>query len=99
MVCEAGNVEVLLLSFPLVVFEEGILGIGKVGGDRDTSLGLGRCMRGAIIADMCRRGMGMGTQEVLVMGFELVVWVWMVGEESAAMACKATRRIRKFIFE
>ena len=91
MACEVEDVEPL--SLVVVVFEVEILGSGKVGADKDIASGLGcRCMRGSIIAEMCRRGMG--TQEVLV---DLVVYDWMAGEENAVMKSKAARRRWDFI--
>ena len=70
MVCEGESVEPLSFLL-LVVFEVEMLGPGEVGGERDTSSGLCRYLRGMILEEMSRWAMGI--QEVLVVGLDLVV--------------------------
>ena len=54
-VCGEGDVELLSL---LVMFKAETGELGKTGGDRDTSSGLGRCRRGRIITRVGQRRTG-----------------------------------------
>ena len=45
------DVEVLSL---VMLFEPGFAGTGKAGGDRDTSFGFGRCVRGRMVVRVSR---------------------------------------------
>lgn len=81
-----GTEDVELLSF-VTLFEVDVLGAGKAGGDKDTSSGLGRCMRGRMVVKVRRRGAG--TQYVLVIGFVLMAQDCIVVEK-AVKASKAT---------
>ncbi len=87
--CGEADVEPLCL----VVLET--LGFGMAPDDRDTSSGLGRCMRGRIVAELCWRGMG--RQYVLVTESVLMMLDWMVGGENAVAASKAARMRWDFI--
>ncbi len=51
--CREGDVEMLVL---VMLFEVDGPGPFKAGGDRDTSSGLGPCMRGRIVAELYWRG-------------------------------------------
>lgn len=51
--CRVWDVELLSL---VMLFVVDVLGPDRAGTDRDTSSGLGRCMRGSIVAEVCRRG-------------------------------------------
>ena len=77
----------------LVVLET--FGFGKAAVERDTSSGLGLCMRGRIVAELCWRGMG--RQYVLVTESVLMMLDWMVGGENAVAANKAARMRWDFI--
>ena len=60
--CGVEDVEVLSL---VILCEPGFAGTGKAGGDRDTSSGLDRSMRGRMLARMSRRWVGTWHVQVL----------------------------------
>ena len=53
--CGVEDVELLSL---VILFEVGFAGMGKVGGDRDTSTGLDRCVRERMVVRVSRRWVG-----------------------------------------
>ena len=90
--CGMEDVELLSL---VTLLEVDVLGSAKAGGDRDTSSGLGRCMRGRIVARTRRRETG--TQYVVVSYFVFKALVWIVEVESAMVASKAASSGEGFI--
>lgn len=86
-----GTEDVELLSF-VTLFEVDVLGAGKAGGDKDTSFGRGRCMRGTMVAKVRRRVVG--TQYVLAVDCVLMTQDCIVAEK-AVKASKAgsSRRV------
>ena len=82
--CGVEDVEPLSL---VTLVEVDVPGSAKAGGDRDTSSGLGRCMRGRIVARTRRRWIG--TQYVVVLCFVSIALDWSVNVESAMVASKA----------
>lgn len=91
----SGVKDVELLSWAMLL-EADAPAFAEAGGGRDTSSGLGRCMRRRIVTEVCRRGAGKHSE--LAVGSEhLVSRDWRVGGENAVAASEAARRGRSLI--
>ena len=91
-ICRVEDVESLLL---VTLFVVDVPGPVKAGGERDASWGLGRCMRGRMFAQLCRRGAW--TQYVTVVESFWLVGDWMAGVDKTVATSTAVRRGRRFI--